>query len=329
MNKIQENLKDQLKQLKVKDLKKLGYLFNLNNMNNKKKDILIEEIYNCLTNDKNLNVVISRMIDKEFNLLKRIIENKGIIEDNSITEEDYYYLISLKIITTYEENNNQYITIPKEIYNIIKNINLDNFNIIIKENTDIYYLLKALLEVYGVVSIEDLKDIYNNYYNPKEEYNLDITNNSFIFTNRIDRITQINLNKRNYYVNKILTTEYFEDILNNIINNHNKINRKLLIKEELLNYSNYSYYKETNTIKEFKHYLKDKVSSNKIDNIIINIINIFKLSPGNLEVALKMLEEYRIKELDRNIINNYLISIYNEIILWENNGWTINELNNK
>lgn len=329
MNKIEVNLKEQLNQLTVKDLRNICDLFNLNNMSNKKKDILIEEVYHTLTNDKMLSMVIPRMIDKEFILLKRIIKNKGTIKDNTICEEDYYYLYTLGIITIYKKDNNQHISIADYIYNVIKNINLDKFDTIIEENSNVYYLLKAMLELYGVVSLEDLEEIYNKYYNINDKYNWDIPMNPFYFTSRLDRIESIKLKDRIYYVNKILTTEYFEDILSNIINSHNKINRKDLSKQELLKYSDYSYYKETNSIKEFKHYLQDKVPTNKIDNIIINIINIFKLSPGNIEVAIKMLEVYNLKEKDNLIIKEYLTNIYDETILWQNNGWTTNELTTK
>lgn len=324
MNKIEENLNEQLNQLKVKDLRKICKSFNLNNTSNKKKEQLIEEVYQCLTNEKKLSMVIARMIDKEFNLLKTIIKNK-----NNITyTEDYYYLYELGIIAISEKDNNKYIKISDALYNTIKNINLDKFNKIIEENTNIYYLLKSMLELYGVVSQEDLEELYNKYYNKTTYYNWNLPMNPFYFASRLDRIESIKIKGRIYYVNKILTTEYFEDILANIIENHNKINRKYFSKQELLNYSDYSYYKETSSIKEFKHYLNDKGLSNKIDNIIINIINIFKLSPGNIEVAIKMLEEYNLKEIDNTVIKDYLTNIYDETILWQNNGWTTNELKN-
>ena len=103
MNKIEENLNEQLNQLKVKDLRKICELFNLNNKSNKKKEQLIEEVYQCLTNEKKLSMVIARMIDKEFNLLKTIIKNK-----NNITyTEDYYYLYELGIIAISEKDNNK------------------------------------------------------------------------------------------------------------------------------------------------------------------------------------------------------------------------------
>lgn len=328
MNKREQNLSKILASLSVKELKDIATLLNQNNIRNQKKELLINQTYHCLTNEKILSSAIKRMIDKEFNILIKIIQNKGIISADILQEEEYYYLCSLGIVFPYQEDKKSYLFMTNDTYEVIKKFNLNKMETIIEENSNIYYLLKAMLELYGVISMSELEELYNEYYNILDEYPFEIPVNPFSFTSRTDRITSIQIENKIYFVNKILTTDYFEDILANIITNQEKIRRKPISEQTLLKYSNYSYYKETNAIKKFKTYLKDKINSPKIDNIIINTINIFKLGPGNLEVAIKLLAEYNldISEKERPKIIKYLTDIYENCILWQNNGWTTNEL---
>ena len=156
---IVKDLKGLLNALVVKDLKHIGELFLINRLSNKPKKELVNIIYNILTNEDKLSEVIERFIDKEFNLLKELMTNKGTIQNNKISMEEYHFLHMLGIIFLFRRDNKFYISITDDVYNIIKKMDLSKFEKIIDENTKAYNLIKAMIELYGVVSYGE-RDYY-------------------------------------------------------------------------------------------------------------------------------------------------------------------------
>ena len=86
------DLKKLLDSLVVKDLKHIGSLFLVNRLSNKTKKELVNIIYNTLIDEDKLSQVIERFIDKEFSLLKELLDNKGMIQNNKISIEQYHFL---------------------------------------------------------------------------------------------------------------------------------------------------------------------------------------------------------------------------------------------
>ena len=58
----------------------------------------------------------------------------------------------LGIVFLFKRNNKFYISITDNVYNIIKKMDLNKFEKIIEENTKAYNLVKAMVELYGIVS---------------------------------------------------------------------------------------------------------------------------------------------------------------------------------
>ena len=320
---IVKDLRGLLDTLVVKDLKNIGDLFLINRLSNKRKSELVDIIYNVLTNENKLSEVIERFIDKEFDLLKKLMKNKGTIQDNYISIENYHFLYMLGIIFIFRRNNKFYISITDDVYNVLKKINLAKFDKKIDENTKIYNLLKSMVELYGVVSYGDLIDSYCHYYG-KDDF-MDVSTNALYFCERLDNISHIHTDNNSYFVSSILTHNKFEPILDDIVNRQLEIKTKPIKLNELLKYNNAFYYEETTSRKDFKQYLrKNKISEDVIESIMINMINMFKLGHSFVEVIIPMLEYYGLEVTESNIqeIINYLIVIYNNTRIWTNNGWT-------
>ena len=72
-------------------------------------------------------MVLEKLIDKEFDLLKDIMKNKGTIKQNGIKSEAFHFLHSAGFIFLFRKNNKYFISMPDDIYNIIAKINLDSF----------------------------------------------------------------------------------------------------------------------------------------------------------------------------------------------------------
>lgn len=320
---IVKDLKWLLDTLVVNDLKNIGNLFSINRLSNKRRNKLVEIIYKVLTDENKLSEVVERFIDKEFNLLKKLMKNKGTIQDNYISVENYHFLYMLGIVFIFRRNNKFYISITDDVYNVFKKIDLKKFDKIIDENTKVYNLLKSMVELYGVVSYGDLMDSYCYYY-AKDDF-VDVPTNALYFCERLDNISHIHTDDNSYFVNSILTHNKFERILDDIVSRQVEIKRKPIKLNELLKYNNTFYYEETTSRKNFKQYLrKNKISEDVIEIIMINMINMFKLGHSFVEVVIAMLEDYGLEITENNIqeIINYLIIIYNNTRIWRNNGWT-------
>ena len=239
---IVKDLKGLLNTLVVKDLKHIGELFLINRLSNKPKKELVNIIYNILTNEDKLSEVIERFIDKEFNLLKELMTNKGTIQNNKISMEEYHFLYMLGIIFLFRRDNKFYISITDDVYNIIKKIDLNKFEKIIDENTKAYNLIKAMIELYGVVSYGEMDYYYSLYYGNGQD--LDIPNNALYFCDRCDNIVQIHTEHNLYFVNSILDNKKFESILNDIVSRQIEIKRKPIKIDALLKYLDNNYYEQ-------------------------------------------------------------------------------------
>ena len=320
---IVKDLKGLLETLNVSDLKHIGELLHINRLSNKPKKELVKIIYSALIDRDKLLNVIERFIDKEFNLLKDLIINKGTIQDNNISMEAYHFLYMVGIVFLFRRDNKFYISMTDDVYNVIKKIDLNNVQKIVDENTKVYNLVRSMVELYGVFSYSYLDYYYNLYYGNGEE--VDVPNKSLLFCERADNIDIIHTQHNMYFVHKILQRRDLEPLLDDIVLRQESIKRKEFKLEELLKYCDYNYYEETESKNQFKKYLKSKnIPSDDIDNIIKIISDMYRLGNKYISASIKMLQDYGVEVIENNMqeILNYLTDIYNNSRIWTNNGWT-------
>ena len=320
---IIKDLKGLLNALTLKDLKHIGDFFLINRLSNKPKKELVNIIYNTLTNEKKISEVIERFVDKEFNLLKELMINKGIIQNNKISMDEYHFLYMLGIIFLFKQNGKFYLSMTDDVYNIIKKIDLSKFNKTIEENSKVYNLVKSMVELYGVVSYGELGYYYSLYYGNDDD--IDIPNNALFFCDRLDNMKQIHTEHNLYFVNFILNNDELESLLDDIVNRQASIKRKPIKIDELLKYLDSNYYEENTPIIKFKNYLKSKNISNEIiEEIILTISKMYRLGNTFIEITFDMLQEYGLEISEKNMqeVLNYLTEIYNNTRIWVNNGWT-------
>lgn len=324
---IIKDLKELLNTLTLEDLKHIGDLFLVRRLSNKRKKEVVEIIYKTLTNTTKLSEVFARLIDTEFNLLKRLMKNQGTLQDNNINIQDYHFLYMVGIVFLFKRNNKFYISITNDVYNTIKKIDLFKFDKAIETNTKSYNLVKAMVELYGVVSENDYIDAYNKYYGYIDYF--DIPRETLYFCERVDHIYQVYIENELYFIDSILSHKEYEPILEEIIQRQYEISKKPISLNELLKYTDYNYYEENESIKKFKKYLKTKnISKNNIENLLKDIVKAYRLGNQFIGYSIQLLEEYGLNINDNTIQTymSYLIDIFNNSKIWINNGWTPIEL---
>lgn len=320
---IVKDLKGLLETLTVSDLKNIGGLLHVNRLSNVPKKELVKIIYSSLTNKDKLTDLIERFIDKEFNLLKKLMSNKGTIQDNNISMEVYHFLYMTGLVFLFRRENKFYISMTDDVYNVIKKIDLSKIQKIADENTKVYNLVRSMVELYGVFSYSYLDYYYSLYYGNGEE--LDAPNNALLFCERADNIDIIHAQNDMYFVHRILQHRDLEQLLDEIISRQETINRKPIKLEELLKYSDYNYYEETESKNKFKKYLKKRNIPSDIIEVIMKIMSdMYRLGDKYVGASIEMLQDYGVEVTEKNVqeILNYLMEIYNNSRIWLNNGWT-------
>ena len=322
-----KDLKGLLQDFTVKDLKHIGNLLYLCRLSNKSKQELIQIIYTALTDEEIITYVIERFIDKEFNLLKDLMNNKGTIQDDNIGADTYYFLHATGLIFIFEIYNKTYISMSDDVYKVINKIDLKQFEKAVEENTKVYNLVKAMVELYGLVPCNKLNYYYSLYYGNGKE--LEAPTKTLFYVERYDNIEIYSINDKMYFAHGVLREKNLKKEIIDIISRQEIIKRKPIKLEELLKYSDYNYYEETEAKTKFKNYLKqEKVSSDTIEEIIKLISDINRYSDDYIKPLLEMLNEKKVDITQDNIqkILNFIADIYNNSRIWVNHGWTPVEL---
>ena len=288
------------------------------------KKKLVMMLYEMLTNVNELNFLISQLVDNELKLLQRIVLNNGVLQDNGVSIEDYHILYMFGIVFLFRRGNKFYISMPTDVYEVMKDINIDDFIGDVKENTKIYEMYLAMIRLSGVITIDDLINAYNFYYGEVDRSRVTM----LLSWERLDSFGTL-IDGKMYYVANILHDEDFWDIRDEIIERQKEISCKRLSLEELLKYRDFDYFDENIIPDEFIKYLKGKnVSNAKVDSLLFSICNHYKLGHEYVATTFEMLinNGIDIKEDELQMVLGYLLSIYNNTRLWINHGWTPIEL---
>lgn len=299
--------KDELNSIVV-NYNKLCSIYGFKKLENKKlkKEALVNEILECL-NDYLKGVIMS--LDKEdFEAIKSILKNNNNEELNQ-NKNLINYLKSLKII--YQSDNLQ---IPKEILEVIKKLIKDkevaNY---IKENDYLYKLSEGIIIAYGVIDLNDFKEII------KQEYIIDLLD--FYYKKDFDITDKMLLSKK--LTNKKRINKYYKD----------KDYQQFSLKD-FLALGNNSYHHSIKAYKKFIKMLKnnyvfkkrdlDFVDINVVISYLYNSLNEEEIASKNLEDTVISLFEFKGEKLKQKMLQEIKL-IRKDFPLWEYRGHTKNE----
>lgn len=324
---IIKDLKALLNSLSIQQLKYTGDLFFVNRLSNKRKKELVQIIYNTITNKDKLMMIIHELIDEEYELLNLLMKNKGTLQNNNIKDEAYHYLYMTGIVFLFRRENKFYISMTDDVYKVIEQIDLSKFKTSTEKNTKAYNLLKAMVELYGVVSEDDYIQTYNKYYDYVDYQ--DIPWDTLRYCPRPNHINLIFNEEDDYYISNLFEKLDMEENIDVIIQRQKEVERKSITLKELLKYADYTYYEPNEDITSYKKFLKSKkISNDTIDEMLLTINKLFKLGHSSFNTVISTLVSYGvikdIKEANTNL--SYLIKIFNNTRIWTDNGWTPIEL---
>ena len=156
------SLHEALSGLTKTELDQVRKLYHIKNASSLKKAELIALLEKEIP--KLLDLFFSRLDDERLNIIRKIVNAGGFIEDPDLKENQIDYFRDCGFIFTGTFKGKQVITIPQEIVNQLADlITIGTYDSIIKRNTEWIRLTQGLLYYYGTLSMSDLLKLLDTY----------------------------------------------------------------------------------------------------------------------------------------------------------------------
>ncbi len=322
-SKVIKDLSEYLNSLSKEDLNDKARYYYIVGYGHMKKNELVDSIYENMTNVDKLILIVKRLFNIEYSFLRKLMNNNGTIVTSNISRKEYSILESLGILYIYRKDNKFYVSLRKEVYALLKNIDINSYKKLVDCNTKMYELLKAMTELYGVVHIDDLYNMYDKYYGDASD-----AMDAMLFDVRGYMISYVYVDEELHFVNNVLVEDDFEDLICSVVGRQKEIVRKNISFKELLKYGQDDYYEEDSYRIILRNQLiKLGLNKDVVDYVIYDIIMSFNLDE-KVNETLSILEEYdlELEELQMELIIDNLVAVHNNTGLWMNNGWTPAEI---
>lgn len=295
-----------------------------------KKKVLIDALYSKLSNKAVIQKFLDSLIKDEYDVLIKIIENNGCIQDDYIEFNFYHYLKAFGIVYTFNYQDKFYLVIPDEIMNELKDIDICSYSTNIDNNTNLFKLAYSMVNLYGAVPLNLLRDYYIKHYSV---FNPNL--NCLLSNAKPRKMKTIETEKNIYFVKDDDLGDLNEITLTNktllmLDDNIYDFDYKDIEIDNLLKYYNMFYYEDTDSVISFKKFLKGyNLNEGEIDSLVSGLINSFRrdYSEG-MHLLNNIFLEFNI-EVNNSNINEILLhlnNVVNDISSWGNKGWTNKEI---
>lgn len=154
---VSYSFKDLLTRLTKNELGSIRQNLNLKGLSSLKKKDLVESLASEIVN--NANKTFSLFDDCQYKLIKRIVENNGVIDNFDIDKKKIEYFCDRGIIFSGTLDGNRVLVVPPELVSEFKKLDNNEYQKIIQRNTTWIRLAKGLLFYYGTLSFIQLIDI--------------------------------------------------------------------------------------------------------------------------------------------------------------------------
>ena len=310
----EKNLKKLLDILKETDLEIIKYFYDIKK--DMSRDEIIDFVYNKLTNKVFLSNLIKSFLPDELEILKKVIKAKGhlIVKEKDLL--DFSYLTSLFIIDTIKNNDDLIIYMTDDVYNIIKTIDIEKLDNS-KLNLRVRDLLYAMVNYYGVVSLDDLSKTYNEFYHEE----LEINDSLFSLEYRTENISYYNKDDE-FFINSGFY-EFDESFVELVIKRQKEFDRPQIEYKELLKYADFYFIDKNQPTLEYYEFLKGKVENTIIDDLVAYTQNSLKYSINEIYTIADSLTECGVNfsEPDLYVFMNIITKMYDLSVIYLNNGW--------
>jgi len=317
LEKRHEKLIDLLKELNSYDLIELCSRFELEDAITEKKDLikLLEE--SILNNYNNLAKLYST---KTLEFLKEIVFSQdGIVK----ADQEFNILVCDGLVGIVKEDDVDKFYITNDIKEKLKKaFSEDAFNNIVRKYDEIEHIVSGMVNLYGIISITDMYDIYTEV--EKESLTYDEFE-KFIFNRDSLQSTYILFEHGEEVYLVVEDIEEPDDMLHEILHNEN-VDYKILKKSEYIEIGSSSRSLCREPIDFIKEYLEQKkVSEVRCNDLIYTLWYDIKTNHKDelIQDVLTYVEFDTNEEYEK--INEGLDKLYKNTPIWTLKGHCINE----
>lgn len=161
---VKTSLEECLKLLTLAELKETAEQYGLYGLIKAKKPALISLLHNVIIERIPENYIyFTDFQEAGFN---EIIEN-GVLEDANIVYGKFRLLYELSIAFYFYCEDKLYLSIPDEIVEAYKNLNMDELKVRKNKNQEYYKYIIALCNLYGIYEAKQFVEVYNAHHEDK------------------------------------------------------------------------------------------------------------------------------------------------------------------
>lgn len=304
------------------ELKAIGQNFGLAQCYKYKKNDLIEVL--LINYKEDVKRKINLLDKKTFDAFKRFTRNNGEnklenIEDK-YSQYMYYFMANGIVFPSLNEKYEPVLLMPKNISNILEEVNEFQVNKTIRDNTKIISLYRGMVTAYGLMKIDTTVSMVKRY--------LDDTYDDKVLTDILKEASKYNSNytiEGDFIVSNNI--ERWPILYSRIVNKSKDEEYKEFSEEELISLGEEKWLKNN---KHTKKFINDLISYFDVEDDILNrTIEVLYLDIQERSVDevidefVEMIQEKEIVPTIRNIVNKYITNLP----IWVNKGKTINEVN--
>lgn len=307
---------------KVETLKDICRNINIKGYSKLRKIELIDLICNYLLDENNARRIFMLADNDELEFFKKIINKKIKIID--FADIDYYKYLSLHCYILFKTvNGKNYCEVVNDVAELFNNIYTDEF---IKNHDHLHLVLDyavALVNLYGIVSLEKIIEIFNNQNAEKIDedflyyvlYFTKARTSSFIMTDAL-----------------LIENNLCDDFDDCVALNDNQNDKPYYVPEKdlLLKYIDCLYYERNEEFEKLKWQimkifrLSDEEAECLCDDIMLDCMNDEDMDEILSNFAFHDIEISNIKQLKG--ITEPIIELMNNTRIWANRGYTPKEM---
>ena len=315
---------------KIYDIAKYLGMTKISSLNKSKLIEMFVDEYELLIEER-----LSLFDEERYKALKSYSDNGGEKVFGGIEEENVYetgYFLQNGMLFSASKDGELVILMPEVVQRLVKEKNNIQYRSMIKLNSEIVSIYRGMNKAYGLLKLEDIKELFKRYSPYKESVQC-IENNSLYESHKY-RIENVIKNAEDYYREYEVQGIFFiNSYIDNWVNLLKEIEQQINVdytfisKEELLNMSDENYICE---FKSGKTFFKEFLSMFNMDEDILEGLMeslYLEIQENELEdVMNEILEQLEdnnkeTKDFMRNSVGKFLRNIR----LWKYKGSTIKE----
>jgi len=269
--------------------------------------------------------ILKKFTDSEYKLLKKMVEQNGILKYKEEFFSIFSYLRRFGIVGCFKDSDDQnYIFIPEDILLEINSL-INNITIVseIKQNEKITKLIKGFLFYYGAIPFHTAYDMITNYI--KKELDMVTIFNIIYETSLKDEGV--------YFYNNYWYSKQIDDIEGFISqqNIRSGLNYFSLTENQVLDASKFDFVEWNKYDRRLINYLCDNydILKDKVLEYIGGIKLNFKIGNDFNDVVKEFSSNFNVENIEQvEIVVALITAVYNNSIQWELKGHSPSQLSN-